>query len=235
MPRAGRRALPRRPHSRRIVPRRRPRPRGAAGIARGRHPLPSAERLRGGRVARRHRRRRLRRRVRKHGTAPSGCGGCCGISGTTRARVIDFEAWRGPLAQRRRGRRAGRVRAARAGRRHDRGRRAAGLARASSWSSTRALAVAVARRAESDRHGAGPRSRARSTRRGTSRCPSCPTASSSPTAAPASRPCVALHRLALAGRHGRALPGSWSEWEQRTDLPREPGLGAPRRRRARSR
>jgi thiosulfate/3-mercaptopyruvate sulfurtransferase len=32
--------------------------------------------------------------------------------------------------------------------------------------------------------------------------------------------CVPLHRLALAGRTGRLYPGSWSEWEQRDDLPR---------------
>jgi thiosulfate/3-mercaptopyruvate sulfurtransferase len=35
--------------------------------------------------------------------------------------------------------------------------------------------------------------------------------------------CVTLHRLALAGREGRLYPGSWSEWEQRPDLPRESG------------
>jgi thiosulfate/3-mercaptopyruvate sulfurtransferase len=35
--------------------------------------------------------------------------------------------------------------------------------------------------------------------------------------------CVALHRLALRGREGRLYPGSWSEWEQREDLPRERG------------
>ena len=35
--------------------------------------------------------------------------------------------------------------------------------------------------------------------------------------------CVALHRLALAGREGLLYPGSWSEWEQREDLPRETG------------
>jgi thiosulfate/3-mercaptopyruvate sulfurtransferase len=35
--------------------------------------------------------------------------------------------------------------------------------------------------------------------------------------------CVVLHRLALAGREGRLYPGSWSEWEQRAELPRERG------------
>jgi thiosulfate/3-mercaptopyruvate sulfurtransferase len=33
--------------------------------------------------------------------------------------------------------------------------------------------------------------------------------------------CVPLHRLALAGRDGRLYPGSWSEWEQRPELPVE--------------
>jgi thiosulfate/3-mercaptopyruvate sulfurtransferase len=33
--------------------------------------------------------------------------------------------------------------------------------------------------------------------------------------------CVTLHRLALAGREGKLYPGSWSEWEQRADLPVE--------------
>ena len=33
--------------------------------------------------------------------------------------------------------------------------------------------------------------------------------------------CVTLHELALAGRDGKLYPGSWSEWEQRGELPVE--------------
>jgi thiosulfate/3-mercaptopyruvate sulfurtransferase len=33
--------------------------------------------------------------------------------------------------------------------------------------------------------------------------------------------CIPLHRLALAGRKGKLYPGSWSEWEQRPELPVE--------------
>jgi thiosulfate/3-mercaptopyruvate sulfurtransferase len=35
--------------------------------------------------------------------------------------------------------------------------------------------------------------------------------------------CVPLHRLHLQGRDGRLYPGSWSEWEQHEELPREHG------------
>lgn len=35
--------------------------------------------------------------------------------------------------------------------------------------------------------------------------------------------CVVLHRLHLQGRDGRLYPGSWSEWEQRDDVPVERG------------
>src|SRR5262249_37489476 len=46
--------------------------------------------------------------------------------------------------------------------------------------------------------------------------------------------CVTLHRLALAGREGRLYPGSWAEWEQHEELPRERGglRGCRRGRRA---
>ena len=35
--------------------------------------------------------------------------------------------------------------------------------------------------------------------------------------------CVTLHRLHLRGRSGLLYPGSWSEWEQDEELPRERG------------
>jgi thiosulfate/3-mercaptopyruvate sulfurtransferase len=35
--------------------------------------------------------------------------------------------------------------------------------------------------------------------------------------------CVILHRLHLSGRDGKLYPGSWSEWEQHPELPRESG------------
>jgi len=35
--------------------------------------------------------------------------------------------------------------------------------------------------------------------------------------------CVVVHRLQLEGREAKLYPGSWSEWEQRGELPRERG------------
>ena len=35
--------------------------------------------------------------------------------------------------------------------------------------------------------------------------------------------CVVVHRLRLSGREAKLYPGSWSEWEQHDELPRERG------------
>jgi len=80
-------------------------------------------------------------------------------------------------------------------------------------------------------HRGGAASRIRSTRRPTrARCAqrSVERAAARPSAGPARRvlrlgvtATVVLHRLALADREERLYPGSWSEWEQRPELPRE--------------
>ena len=117
---------------------------------------------------------------------PSGSGGCCATSATTPARVIDLAALARAAHARRGARRAGDVRAARA--------RPATRSALDELAARREelvvvdsrLALALARRGEPDRPRSRAGSRARSTRPGTSRCPSCRPASSSPTAAPAS-------------------------------------------------
>ncbi len=96
--------------------------------------------------------------------------------------VIDLEAWRGPLRGGDEQIAPARFEAARARRRHDRGRRARLTPRAARRGG-RAGGGAVARRAERGRPRAGPGARAPSTRRGTRRCRRCPTAGWSRTAA----------------------------------------------------
>ena len=227
-PRLGTRAVPRRPHPRRGLPRRRARPRRAAGRRRA----PSA--ARGDDFA---------RAAGAAGIGPDvfvvAYGSLGGAErlwwllrhfGHDACGVIDLEAWRGPLSRRRGD--------APSPPSSSRGR--APTTRSSSTSSQHGsdeLVVVDARlppaSAASRTRSTGSRaaSRARSTRPGTSRCRSFPTASSSPTAARASPPASTLHRLHLAGREGRLYPGSWSEWEQRPALPRGRAAARLQRRR----
>ena len=211
-PGRGPRALPRRPHPGRELPRRRHRPLGSAGRARP----PSAAG-----------RRRLRGAAGRAGIGAGVFVVAYGVMGGAErlwwllrhfghddCAVIDFDAWHGPLTRgdeaiepatftpavrRRRHRRSGGARAA--PRRPRRGRRA--------------RAGALARRAESDRQGPGPDPRRAQRAVERAAAGAAAPASSSPTAARASPRRAVLHRLHLAGRDGKLYPGSWSEWEQR--------------------
>ena len=177
-------ALPRRAHSRRIVPGRGRGPRRAAGGARA----PSASnagRLRGSGLARRHRRGRLRRGLRRNGRRRAAVVAAPPLRPRRLRRARPRRLAR--AAARRRGAdRARRVRAAPSPRRH-RVCGGAGVPARRARRRGREAAGALPRRAEPDRQGSRPRARARSTLPGTSLCRSYPAASSSPTAAPASR------------------------------------------------
>ena len=147
--------------------------------------------------------------------APSGSGGCSATSATTTAPCSSSTPGADRCA-RARSRRAGRVRPARARRRHDRA-GGAGAAPGRARPRRRAPARALPRRAEPDRQTPGR----------------IPGALSAPWAEPLPElpdgdlvaycgsgvtACVTCTGSCSSGREGRLYPGSWSDWETR-DLP----------------
>ena len=224
--------LPRGPHPGRRVPRRRAGPRRRRPGAGGRHPLP-------GRPSSRPRPARAGIGDDTFVVAYGSLGGAERLwwllrhFGHDDCAVLDLDAWHGPLRAGEETRRAGRSSRRRAHR----------TTRSTATSSPRRLGELVVVDARLPRRWRGepnPVDRVPGRIPGALNAPwnepsraAARTASSSPTAARASRPASTLHRLHLAGRDGRLYPGSWSEWEQHPELPVE--RSAPRLPRSRSR
>ncbi len=220
-PGLGTRAVPRRPHSGRGLPRRRARPLRAA---RGRR-APSAagaRRLRARSRRGRDRRRRLRRRVRLARRRRAALVAAAPL----RPRRLrgDRPRRRGTARSRRRGAAPSRDRSSREPRTDDtiEPRRARGPPRRARRR-RRAPARPLPRRAEPDRPRARPHPRRAERAVEREPLPELPDGELVAYCGSGVTACVVLHRLHLAGREGRLYPGSWSEWEQHPELPRETG------------
>ena len=182
-------------------------------------------------VACRHRRRARSSSRTARSAAPSGSGGCSGISATTTAPCSSggLAAWGGPL-------RGGDEEIEPAefvprerDERHDR--RAEEIARRLADPSLVLVDARTPNRWRGEPNPVddprGPHPRRAERALGGAAARSCRTASSSRTAAPASRRASRSIAPGSQGREGRLYPGSWSEWSQR-GLPVERELGRRR-------